>query len=34
MAFLESPFEQPFVRGDSVALAVMAGKINVPENTV
>ncbi|XP_064647791.1 serine/threonine-protein kinase 16-like [Lineus longissimus] len=34
MAFLESPFEQPFVRGDSVALAVMAGKIPLPDNTI
>ncbi|BFY97481.1 hypothetical protein BsWGS_00521 [Bradybaena similaris] len=33
LAFLESPFESPYQRGDSLALATMAGKIVFPENT-
>lgn len=33
MAFLESPFEQAYQRGDSIALAVMSDHIRIPQNT-
>uniref|UniRef100_A0A2C9K6T6 non-specific serine/threonine protein kinase n=1 Tax=Biomphalaria glabrata TaxID=6526 RepID=A0A2C9K6T6_BIOGL len=33
LAYLESPFEAAYQRGDSLALATMAGKINFPENS-
>ncbi|CAG5134768.1 unnamed protein product [Candidula unifasciata] len=33
LAFLESPFESPYQRGDSLALATMAAKITFPENS-
>lgn len=32
MAFLESPFEKAYQRGDSIALAVMSDNIRIPEN--
>ncbi|KAH9524592.1 Serine/threonine-protein kinase 16 [Bulinus truncatus] len=33
LAFLESPFEAAYQKGDSLALATMAGKITFPENS-
>lgn len=32
MAFLESPFEKAYQRGDSIALAVMSQNITFPQN--
>lgn len=31
MAYLESPFEKAYQQGDSLALATMGGKVNLPE---
>ncbi|GIX86858.1 hypothetical protein CEXT_128891 [Caerostris extrusa] len=33
MCYFQSPFEAAHQRGDSVALAVMSGTIDFPENT-
>ncbi|XP_036355973.1 serine/threonine-protein kinase 16 [Octopus sinensis] len=33
LAFLESPFEQDYQRGNSIALAVLGGNIKFPENS-
>ncbi|KAK3741304.1 hypothetical protein RRG08_034349 [Elysia crispata] len=33
LAFLESPFESAYQKGDSLALATMTGKINFPQNS-
>ncbi|XP_005096441.1 serine/threonine-protein kinase 16 [Aplysia californica] len=33
LAYLESPFESAYQRGDSLALATMAGKINFPDSS-
>lgn len=33
LAFLESPFEQDYQRGNSIALAVLGGNVKFPENS-